>query len=97
MTKKKSDHGGDDDRVTNRGTVKGHHPEPDANVPEGGPAEAPKEAHGAMKGATSTAEDGNAGTGGTSGATVGKREQEQAAAAGAQKTQSGRGHRKHED
>ena len=31
-----------------------------------------------MKGATSTAEDGNAGTGGTSGATVGKREQEQA-------------------
>ncbi|MFC7734921.1 hypothetical protein ACFQX4_03540 [Roseomonas sp. GCM10028921] len=97
MTKKKTDHGSDDDRVTGRGTVKGRHGDHDANVSEGGEAEAPKRDHGSMKGATSTAEDGAAGTGGTSHATVGKREQEQAAAAGTEKTQTGRGHRKHED
>ncbi|MBI0534603.1 hypothetical protein D9599_03340 [Roseomonas sp. KE2513] len=97
MTKKKTDHGTGDDHVTGRGTVKGQHQDPDANVPEGGEAEAPKGDHGSMKGAASTAEDANAGTGGTSHATVGKREQEQAAAAGAEKTQTGRGHRKHED
>ncbi|WP_338663833.1 hypothetical protein VQH23_01440 [Pararoseomonas sp. SCSIO 73927] len=96
MTKKKTE-GRADDATTNRGTVKGHHEDPDARVPEGGPAEAPKRDHGSMKGAASTAADADAGLGGTSSATSGKREQEAAAAAGEGKTQSGRGHRKHED
>ena len=96
MTQKKTDHGGGGDRHTGRGAEKGPHPDPDADVPEGGAAEASKRDHGSMKGAASTAEDADAGTGGTSHATVGKREQDQAAAAGAEKTQTGRGHRKHE-
>lgn len=76
MTKKKSS-GGSDDRTTSRGTVKGHHPDPDDAVPEGGKAASPTEGKGAIAG-----DD-------TSNATVGKREKEQAEAANAGKPQSG--------
>lgn len=86
------------DEITSRGTVKGHHPRPEDEVMEGGPVPAPTEGHGAPKGSASkaTAEGAIAGDD-TSAATVGKAEKERAAAAGMAKTQSGRGHRKHEN
>ncbi len=89
MTKKKTHHAGDD-HVTSRGTVKGRHEDPDANVPEGGEAPAPTGGSGFPKGSASKADAEGAGQGeGTSTATVGKREKEQAEAANAGKPQSG--------
>ncbi len=89
MTKKKTHHE-TDDHTTSRGTVKGHHPDPDANVPEGGPAPSPTEGHGAAKGSASKAIAEGAEPGeDTSSATVGKREKAQAEAANLGKPQSG--------
>jgi len=89
MTKKKTS-GGSDDRTTSRGTVKGHHPDPDDAVPEGGKVASPTEGKGAPKGAASKALAEGAVVGDdTSSATVGKREKEQAEAANAGKPQSG--------
>lgn len=89
MTKKVTRREGDD-RTTSRGTVKGHHPDPDANVPEGGVAPAPTEGHGSPKGSASKAAAEGAEPGeDTSSATVGKREKQQAEAANAGKPQSG--------
>lgn len=89
MTKKKSS-GGSDDRTTSRGTVKGQHVDPDANVPEGGVAPAPTEGQGSPKGSASKAAAEGAMAGeNTSTATVGKHEKEQAEAANAGKPQSG--------
>ena len=86
-----------DDRTTSRGTVKGHHAKPGDDVTEGGPVAAPTEGHGAPKGAASKAiAEGAVAGDNTSGATVGKIEKEHAQEAGLEKTQSGRGHRKHE-
>ncbi len=85
------------DEITSHGTVKGHHPRPEDNVPEGGPAPAPTEGQGAAKGAASKAVDGAVAGDNTSTATAGKAEKEHAAGVAAEKTQSGRGHRKHED
>ena len=97
MTKKVTRREGDAE-TTSRGTVKGHHPKPGDNVAEGGVAPAPTEGHGAPKGSASkAAAEGTEIGEGTSAATVGKAEKEHAAAAGAAKTQSGRGHRKHEE
>ncbi len=89
MTKKKSG-GGADDHTTSRGTVKGHHGDPDANVPEGGKAPAPTRGPGAPKASASRTSDEGVDRGeGASTATVGKREMEQAQAANAGKPQSG--------
>lgn len=89
MTKEKTHHAGDD-RITGRGTVKGHHDDPDANVPEGGVAPAPTGGPGSPKGSASKAAAEGAGQGeDTSTATVGKREKQQAEAANAGKPQSG--------
>ena len=97
MTKKVTRREGTDE-ITSRGTVKGHHPKPEDDVAEGGVAPAPTEGHGAPKGAASKASLEGAVEGeDTSTATVGKLEKEHAAEIGASKTQSGRGHRKHED
>lgn len=86
------------DEVTSRGTVKGHHPKPEDNVPEGGPAAAPTEGHGRPKGSASKAHAEGAVEGdNTSTAVQGKLEKEHAAGAGSMKTQSGRGHRKHQE
>jgi hypothetical protein len=91
MTKKKSS-GGSDDRTTSRGTVKGQHHDPDDAVPEGGKAASPKQDHGSPKGSASRAiAEGTDMGDGTSNATVGKREKEQAEAANAGKPQSGHG------
>ncbi len=85
------------DRITSHGTVKGHHASPEDNVPEGGPAPAPTEGQGAAKGAASKAAvEGAVAGDDTSTATAGRLEKEHAAGVGAEKTQSGRGHRKHE-
>ena len=90
MTKKKTHHAGDD-HVTSRGTVKGHHEDRDANVPEGGKAPAPTGGPGHAKASASRAADEGVDRGdGASAATVGKREHEQAQAANAGKPQSGR-------
>jgi hypothetical protein len=87
-----------DDATTSRGTVKGHHAKPGDDVAEGGVAPAPTEGHGAPKGSASKASAEGAIEGdNTSTATGGKLEKEHAAEIGASKTQSGRGHRKHED
>ena len=98
MTKEKTQHA-TDDATTSRGTVKGHHAKPGDDVTEGGPAASPTEGgHGHPKGAVSTAQVAGASEGDdTSTATQGKAEKNEAAAVGAHKTQSGRGHRKHED
>ena len=94
MTKTVTKHESDDE-TTNRGTVKGRHEQPDASVPEGGPAPSPKETHGAAKGSASKAHVEGAVEGeNTSTATAGAREKEHAAGAGSMKTQEGRGHRK---
>jgi hypothetical protein len=88
MTKKSS--GGSDDRTTSRGTVKGQNHDPDAAVPEGGQAASPTDGPGAPKASASKADaEGTETGGGTSNATAGKREHEQAAAANAGKPQSG--------
>ena len=94
----KSTHHATDDATTSLGTVKGHHPKPGDSVTEGGPAANPTEGgHGHAKGAASSAHDAGALEGeNTSGATVGKVEKDHAAAVTAEKTQSGRGHRKHD-
>ena len=94
----KSTHHATDDATTSLGTVKGHHPKPGDSVKEGGPAANPTEGgHGHAKGAASSAYDAGALEGeNTSGATVGKVEKDHAAAVTAEKTQSGRGHRKHD-
>ena len=93
----KTNHAGSDE-VTNRGTVKGHHPKPGDDVQEGGPAAAPIEGHGKPKGSASKAHAEGAVEGeNTSTATQGKLDKEHAAEVGAAKTQSGRGHRKHEE
>ena len=95
MTKKKTE-GRADDATTGRGTVKGHHEDPDSRVPEGGKAPSPGEGAGhPSPSASRVADEGNEADG-TSGATQGKYEKDVAAAAGEAKTQSGRGHRKHE-
>lgn len=95
MTKKVTKHKSDD-RTTNRGTVKGHHARPGDDVVEGGVAASPIEGHGAPKGAASKAlVEGAVAGDDTSSATGGKSEKEHAAEVGASKTQSGRGHRKH--
>ena len=89
MTKKKTHHA-TDDRTTSRGTVKGHHEDPDANVPEGGKAPAPTGGPGHPKASASKATDEGVDRGdGASTATVGTREKEQAEAANAGKPQSG--------
>ncbi len=73
MTKKVTRREGDD-RTTGWGTVKGHHADPDASVPEGGKAPGPTEGHGSSKGSASKAAAEGAGQGeDTSTATVGKR------------------------
>ena len=93
---KKTHHAGDD-HVTGRGTVKGHHGDPDANVPEGGKAPAPTGGPGAPKASASRTSDEGVDRGeGASAATVGKREHEQAGAANAGKPQSAKAHREHE-
>ncbi len=87
-----------DDATTSKGTVKGHHAKPGDEIAEGGVAPAPTESHGAPKGAASRASAEGAVEGDdTSTATGGKLEKAHAAEIGASKTQSGRGHRKHED
>ena len=92
-----SKHAGSDE-VTSRGTVKGHHAKPGDEITEGGVAPAPTEGHGAPKGSASKAVVEGAEQGeDTSAATAGKLEKEHAAEVGAAKTQSGRGHRKHDD
>ncbi len=97
MTKKTTHHATDDE-TTSHGTVKGLHPKPGDNVPEGGPASSPTEGAGAPKGAASHARAEGAVEGeNTSTATAGALEKEHAAGMGSLKTQSGRGHRKHED
>ena len=68
------------------------HPE----VVEGGKAESPTEGKGHPKSAASNAPAGGTSDEATSSATVGKAEKEAAAAAGANKEQHGRGHRKSE-
>lgn len=94
MTKKETTRGASDE-ITSRGTVKGHHAKPGDDVTEGGVAPAPKEGHGAAKGAVTRASAEGAVEGAdTNAATVGKQEKEHAAEVGAMKTQSGRGHRK---
>lgn len=96
MTKKVTRQQGDD-RTTSRGTVKGHHADPDDRVPEGGPAPAPTEGPGMAKGSASKAIDEGAAQGeDTSTATAGKREKERAEAAGSMKPQSGRDDRERE-
>lgn len=96
MTKKVTRREGDDE-TTGRGTVKGHHSTLGDVVTEGGVAPAPTEGHGAPKGSVSKAEAEGAGVGDdTSTATAGRLEKEHAAEVGAAKTQSGRGHRKHD-
>ena len=86
------------DKVTSHGTVKGHHAKPGDAVPEGGPAAAPTEGSGAAKGAASKAAvEGAVAGDNTSTATAGSLEKQHAAGVGAEKTQGGRGHRKHED
>lgn len=82
-----------DDRTTNRGTVKGHHPKPGDNVTEGGIAPAPTEGHGAPKGAASKAvAEGAVAGDDTSSATVGKQEKQHAEQVNAGKPQSGHRH-----
>jgi hypothetical protein len=56
VAKEKTHHAGDD-HVTGRGTVKGHHGDPDANVPEGGKAPAPTGGPGAPKASASRTSD----------------------------------------
>ena len=93
MAKEKTHHAGDD-HVTGRGTVKGQHADPDANVPEGGKAPAPTGGPGAPKASASKASDEGVDRGdGASAATVGKREKQQAEAANAGKPQSGHSER----
>ncbi|SDN81930.1 RPS31 30S ribosomal protein S31 [Methylobacterium phyllostachyos] len=65
-------------------------------VAEGGKAEAPTEGKGHPKSAASNAQAGATSDAATSHATAGKAEKEAAAAAGADKDQHGRGHRKAE-
>ena len=88
-----------DDATTDRGTVKGHHARPGDEVAEGGPAPEPtRHGHGTPEpSASRAAAEGTATGAGTSAATVGRAEREHAARTGAGKTQSGRGHRKHEE
>ena len=82
------------DTKTSHGTVKGHHSKPGADITEGGPAESPTEGHGHAKPAASKSEAEGVPTDDTSSATAGSAEKQHAAEAGANKTQSGRGHRK---
>ncbi len=82
------------DRVTSRGTVKGHHAKPGDAVAEGGVAPAPTEGHGAPKPSASKAAVEGVPDADASTATAGSEEKAQAAEIGAEKTQSGRGHRK---
>lgn len=65
-------------------------------VTEGGKAEAPTEGKGHPKSAASNTQAGATSDAATSSATAGKAEKEAAAAAGADKDQHGRGHRKAE-
>jgi hypothetical protein len=96
MTKTVTHHASDD-RTTSRGTVKGEHPRPEDAVPEGGPAPSPTEGRGAAKAsATSAGNDGAVAGDDTSTATAGRAEKQHAAGVGDNKTQSGRGHRKHD-
>ena len=97
MTKHRTP-GDPSDTTTSHGTVKGHHARPGSDVTEGGSAPSPKEDHGSPKESMSNAKDGRlVGGEDVSPATSGHREQQHAAEVGASKTQSGRGHRKHED
>ncbi len=97
MTKKVTRHEADD-TTTSRGTVKGHHPRPGDDVTEGGAVPPPKDSSGAPRASTSKAAiEGTLADDGTTSATGSKVEKQYAAAVGASKTQSGRGHRKHED
>ncbi|HYI83289.1 MAG TPA: hypothetical protein VEX11_08795 [Acetobacteraceae bacterium] len=90
MAKEKTHHA-TDDRTTSRGTVKGHHEDPDAKIPEGGEAAASTDSPGAPKASASKASDEGVDRGdGASTATVGKREKQQAEAANAGKPQSER-------
>lgn len=82
------------DNTTRQGTVKGRHPEPGDDVTEGGPAPAPTSSHGTPKPAASKAVAEGVPDDDTSAATAGTAEKERAARIGAEKTQSGRGHRK---
>ena len=97
MTNKTTQHDAAD-RMTGRGTVKGQHSKPGGDVTEGGPAPSPTEGgHGHPKGSVSKANAEHAVAGDdTSSATAGKAEKEHAAEAGLNKTQEGRGHRKHD-
>lgn len=74
--------------------VKGNHLPSSDDVREGGSAPAPGEGAGSPKASASKAVDEGRPTDDTSTATVGKAEKDEAAAIGAGKTQSGRGHRK---
>ncbi len=82
------------DDTTSRGTVKGHHPKLGDDVTEGGPATAPVDPHGATKPSASKAAAEGVPDDDASSATAGSAEKEHAARAGAEKTQTGRGHRK---
>ena len=80
--------------VQEAGSAKADAGQPD--VHEGGKAEAPTEGKGHPKSAASNAPQGATSDDATSSATAGKAEKEAAAAAGAEKEQHGRGHRKAE-
>jgi hypothetical protein len=95
---KNDTHGGANDATTSLGTVKGHHDKPGAAVEEGGPAPSPIERPGQPKAAVSATENAGGVVGDdTSTATAGRQEKDHAATVGANKTQEGRGHRKHDE
>lgn len=83
-----------DDRTAGRGLPGNQGVEPGGEVTEGGVPPAPVERHGMPKASASKADDEGRPDEGTTPATAGKAEKQHAAAAGALKTQSGRGHRK---
>lgn len=86
------------DGTADRGTHRGPHGRPDADVPEAGPAPSPVHPdHSPKASASRTRDEGAVAGDDTSTATQGKAEQRHAAEIGATKTQSGRGHRKHGD
>ena len=90
-------HHASSDAVTSRGTVKGHHAKPGTRWRRRGGAVADGGRAWEAKGSASKAEAEGAVVGeDTNTATQGKLDKEHAREAGAGKTQSGRGHRKHE-
>ncbi len=80
--------------TTSHGTVKRHHAKPGDDVTEGGPTAPPVESRGHAKPAASNSIPEGVPTDDTRSATAGSPEKQHAAEAGADETQSGRGHRK---